>query len=450
MKVGRRQRSFGWAVGLVILAACDEHVGCTPVLSTEDGQLELLDRQVIAGSCRPMRERGPILVGTRLCPRLDCGRDVPGCEVDDDVRLDPRDVEACFSSAVEGPAVVEDACLEVAGAGELTWTFTPRDCPARQAGYAPAPDRLVLPTIAADEITARLQSPGDAFALRELRPADASGFPLEAIPGPGEPVLLLAGQDVPLAVVLEHPEHEVPVAWNPGAWTLEVVDSRGGASPRTRWEPAGVAVVTLEVGVEATLAVRSGTDEIVVGRVRGAAPEEVTRLEVIVGYAPDDDRADGLGMPVGARALGRTEDGTAVLGLDPRWQVIAGALPVWRDTGRTEWGSDHVALVELDGRACHAVPKRDTVYEATLVAGWRDLEAQRDLTWRASGESGLGRAVAELFGRDDFEPSEHCLGPGFPAADGCAGCRQGSPRSMLPLALLVLIVARRSRAAPPR
>ncbi|HET6585201.1 MAG TPA: hypothetical protein VFG69_17205, partial [Nannocystaceae bacterium] len=336
------------ALGALVLVACHEHVGCTPVLTGEESQLQFHDVVLVADACDRVHGVRALVTGSRFCPTIGCHPDVPGCGEDDDA-LTSDEVRACYDDTIAGPVeATDDGCIVAMAPGELDWSFTPVDCPAAANGYVPAADRLRLPIVAVDEVTAWLEAPGDAFAMRELVTATGDPFPDDAQLGPGREALVLADVRVPFAVVLGHPDQPDPVAWNPDAWTI-VADGVD-----VEWKAHGVVELALSAGAAVELAIHRADDDVTipVGRVRGIAADAIATLDLVVGFARDDESRAGHSAPIGARAIARTSDGAPVWGVPIEWQVTRGALPVWRDAD-LPWSADYVALMDRDGRACH-------------------------------------------------------------------------------------------------
>ncbi len=438
------------ALALLAIAGCDRHLGCEPTLRTDGGQLEILAPDTIVGACDSIRDRGPVLVGTRICPHLQCGRDVPGCEIDDDVRLEPELVRACFEPAAVGPGSIDDdGCLVMEDVGDVTWQWDVRACEAAERGYAPASDALTLPAVAIADVTARLDSPGDAFALRALDPGPAERFPEDAGIVPGGTVQVLANADVPLAVVLDHPEHDRAVAWNPSAWTAEVTTPDGDPID-VRFDGAGLLMVNVEAGVEADVAIARDDVRLPAGRVRGVAEADLASLEVVAGYAPGDDEGDHHGPPIGARAIFRTADGAPVYGVPVEWEVVEGAFPVWRGA-EPAWGPDYVALMDEDGLGCYEPPeKKARTFHGRLVATHGDFEAEVELAWTEDPEdASFGEKIGELFLGNRDENSELCRGPGFPDA-GCSCATTTSPGWAVVAPFVLLALRRRRRCGARR
>jgi MYXO-CTERM domain-containing protein len=430
----------------LVLAGCHEHVGCTPVLTGEASQLQFFDATLIASACDRLHEARAIVAGSRFCPVLGCHPDVPGCGEGDDA-LTSAQVRACYDDEVAGPIERDDdGCLVAMDAGELDWSFTPIACAANAGGYAPGPDRLRLPIVAPEEITAWLEAPGDAFAMRELIGADGAEFPADARLGPGREAVVLADTVVPFAVVLGHPDHADPLAWNPDAWAIEAE----GADVELEWSTGGVVELALPADAAVDLSLRREEDDLVIpiGRVRAIDGDEVASLDVIVGFVPDGEAPEGHRAPIGARAVARTHDGAPVWGVPVEWEVTQGALPVWRDA-ELPWSGDYVALMDREARACHAPPADETVYEATIVASWGEFTAEAAMRWREEPvDESAGEELKELFTGDDHEDADACEGPGFPQ-EGCS-CSSSGSGSGAAAAMLVLgiALARRRRRSP--
>jgi hypothetical protein len=179
--------------------------------------------------------------------------------------------------------------------------------------------------------------------------------------------------------------------------------------------------------------------------VRAVAADELASMSIVVGYAREDEGRHG--PPIGARAVLRTDDGTAVLGAEVQWEVTEGALPLWRDA-ELAWDPDYVALMDREGQACHAPPDRPTEYVATLVARHGELEASETMRWvaRPPDESAT-EEIEEWFTGENHEDSELCEGPGFPG-EGC-GCDASRPGRGAALVLCVGAAAVRRRRRRP-
>jgi MYXO-CTERM domain-containing protein len=428
------------ATTLLLLAACDDYIACTPVLKTDNGQLELQDLEaVVRGACGRMREPAPLLVGTRWCPVLMCSEDQPGCVIDEESgeRLATDDVAACFDYTVEG-ATPDAECLRVDAAGELRWTFAPIDCPALELGFQPGPDALVLPIVDTAEVFAHLDVPGDAFARRSLTDADGKPLPTALQLSPGAVAYVLADQPVELAAVLTHPDLG-DVGWNPSGFTLHAaVDD---AERTIELDAMGVVSVTLAADEHMELWLERDAETLALGEVEGVAEDELTGLEVIAGFTGNEDDP---GIPFGARAVARAGE-RIVYGVPVDWAVTEGVLPLWRDPERP-WGPDYIALVDEDGLRCHAPPEKERKrFRARVRATYETLESEATLEWIEDPEEdgSLGEQVAEFFKGDGAKRSPLCEGPGF-AEEGC-GCRSGGNSYFGALALLLLGIGRRRR-----
>jgi hypothetical protein len=419
-------------VALLLLAACDDYIACTPVLKSELGQLELQAYDVVHGTCQLLREPAPLLVGTRWCPVLGCDPGQAGCVVDEETgrRLEPDDVAACFDHTIDG-ATADGPCLVVEAPGELRWTFTPTSCPAQNAfGYDPQVDSLVLPVVETAEVFAHLDVPGDAFARRSLVGADGQPLPTALQLAPGAVAHVLAGQAVELAVVLTHPDLG-DVGWNPPAFALHAtVDDTERPIELDAW---GVMGVTLDAGEHMELWLERGDETLAVGEVEGVAAEELTALEVIPGFTGNEDDP---GIPFGARAVAWAGD-RFVYGVPVDWTVTEGVLPLWRDPERP-WGPDYVALVDEDGLRCHAPPNERKRYVARLRASYGELEAEATLRWieEPQEEGSVEQEVLASLKGEGAARSPLCEGPGF-ASEGC-GCHSGRDGRLGALMLLVL------------
>jgi MYXO-CTERM domain-containing protein len=430
------------ATSALALLGCHEHVACTPVLGGEAGQLEFHDVRLIADACDRIHSVRALVTGSRFCPTIACQSDVPGCGDDEDA-LTSAEVRACYDDTLAGPVVLDDeGCIVAMAPGELDWTFTPTDCPAAAGGYERGAERLRLPIVAADEVTASLVAPGDAFAVRELVDAHGGAFPADAQLAPGREALVLADERVPFAVVLAHADHADPLAWNPEQWSLVVE----GADVEPIWNALGVVDLALPAGARVDLAIARDDVEIPIGTIRAIAASEIASLDVVVGFVPDDEQADGHGPPIGARAVARTADGAPVWGVPVEWEVTEGALPVWRDE-QLPWSTDYVALMDRDARACHAPPEHSTTYSATLVASWGEFEVEAPMRWAVDAvDESAGEQLKEFFAGEDHRNADACEGPGF-AGEGCScSSSPGGPgAAAYGLAGVVILALRRRR-----
>jgi hypothetical protein len=180
--------------------------------------------------------------------------------------------------------------------------------------------------------------------------------------------------------------------------------------------------------------------------VRGVADGELATLELAAGYAPGGDDDGDHGPPIGARAIFSTDDGAPVFGVPVEWEVVDGAFPVWHGA-EPAWGPDYIALMDEDGRACHAPPEDDPItFRGLLLATHGELEAEVELVWTEDPESSsFGEELGELFIGDRHRDSELCQGPGFPPA-GCSCATTTSPGwAVVAPFLLLLRIRRKSR-----
>lgn len=436
---------------LIGVGACDEYVGCAPVLTTQDGQLEFHDQAITVGACQRLRQPAPLLEGARWCPAVRCGTGVEGCEDDDDEKLPDAAVAACFDTELSGPVLEESPCLRMSAPGEASWVFTAVPCATSERGYVPADDRIEWTVLSVDEVSGHLQSPGDAFALRSLVDANGDSLSDDDALVPGDIAHAVAGSPVPFAVVLGHPDHDAAVGWNPTNWDIEV-EATMGPAPEVVFEDLGLLTVTIDAGAEARISIVPGPDAMVhrtieVGVVAGVAVEDLVSLEVSAAYTPAPEESDLVHGPVaGARAIVRDARGVAVYGAEVTWSVLEGALPVWRDAS-VAWTADYVALAEPDGASCHEPPERTQRYDATIEAQLGDLSGLASVSWNElPPQSGLFGGLGDLFS-DPPSGSDNCLGPGFPAASGCGCTTTGrSPAGLGMFVLLALGLVRRRRA----
>src|SRR5687767_13798101 len=155
----RSRWRFAFATSALVVLGCHEHVACTPVLGGESGQLAFHDARLIADACDRIHSVRALVTGSRFCPTIACQSDVPGCGDDEDA-LTSDEVRACYDDTIAGPVTLDDeGCLVTTAPGELDWTFTPIECPAAARGYQPGAERLRLPIVGADEVTASLVAP---------------------------------------------------------------------------------------------------------------------------------------------------------------------------------------------------------------------------------------------------------------------------------------------------
>lgn len=437
------------SVAALLLVACDEHVGCTPELQGENGQLVFHDETLVVGAADRMHSVRAIVEGSSFCPTLGCVGDVPGCTIDedDDVRLPEDDVRQCFTSTIDGPITIEGTCVRADAPGMLDWQLAPRTCPANGQGYAPTAERLRLPIVDGAALQPWLQSTGDGWAMREL--VDETGGKFDGRPqlALGNTAYVLADHTVHFAVVLTHPSATDPVAWDPREWSVTTL-ADDGSTPAAELDAWGVVALALPADAKVELTLHRDALALPLGRVEAVAESAIDSLEIVVGFIGDEDAPDGHRTPVGARAIARTADDRIVYGVPVEWSITKGALPLWRDD-ELQWDPDFTALADRDSRGCHPPPDEATTYRVDLLATWGELEDRDEIEWTEpkTDESTLEK-IAEWFkGGEDWDAADTCAGPGFPS-DGCGRCDTNGGGAA-PLAILVVLALRRRRLSRP-
>ncbi len=437
---------------LLAASACDQYVGCAPILTTDAGQLEFHDQAITVGAGLRLRQPSPLIEGARWCPAIRCGADVDGCEDDDGDKLPDAAVAACFDAVVSGPAMSDGPCLRMMGPGRASWAFSAVPCAAADNGYAAADDAYAWDIVAPAEVTASFSAPGDAFAIRSLVDSDGAPLPDADALQPEQVANAVADTPVPFAVVLRHPDHEAAVGWNPTNWDV-LVSPQQGEPPEVSLEDFGLLTVTIAADARAHIAIvarpEAGvTQTLDVGVVAGVAASELSSLRIVAAYAEAPEDSGLVHGPVaGARAVVQTADGRRVYGADVSWSITEGSVPLWRDES-LPWTPDYIALAERDGASCHEPPKRSRQYVATVRAELDGLSDEVSVQWtEAPPQDGPLGSLGDIFS-DPPERSERCAGPGFPPQSGCACTtkKTSTPVGMLALFALGALAFSRRRS----
>ncbi len=146
---------------LVFAAGCVESSrGCEPGWQSEQEQIAFYDSTVIKGGEGYFSNDGPLLVGTVICPRIDCVR--PEVEDEDNPPLDlcPTNPDenhsnvallACFDQEVFGASLV-GGCVNFDTPGSAVWAFTPRNCDATMGGFTPESDQVTYDVVDAEDV----------------------------------------------------------------------------------------------------------------------------------------------------------------------------------------------------------------------------------------------------------------------------------------------------------
>lgn len=185
--------------------------GCTALtFESEEGQLSLQHFGVTSDEFVDARP-GPLLEGTVLCAevcRVGQHDTWAGCA--DNAVIDAT---ACFDPGVEGSASLDaDGCLVADAPGDAVWRFDAETC-TTEDGFVPVDDRVTFDIVATDDVDVSPDFPYDRW-LSELiidDPGvdDGDGWwttegdgnpPADSLPGPGEPMRILAGERVTVYV----------------------------------------------------------------------------------------------------------------------------------------------------------------------------------------------------------------------------------------------------------
>lgn len=461
------ERARGALLWIATLAcACVESSrGCDPGFPSQAEQLAFYEPTLIVGAEGYFENDTPVLVGTTICPRIDCLR--PEAEEGDDPPPDPcpqnpdestsnAALLACFSTAVEGAQVPASRCVTFSAPGTATWSFSPIPCDAQGDGFAPVPDEVEFSVRDGADLVAWFRPAPDLWALAEARAGPGEEFPTDAVRERGDPVRLLAPGPVRLPITLEDPDG-TPVAWQVrepdrvgGEFVAEIqVEAEKGAPAVVELLDVGTALVSIEPGARSRLRLTGLDHEYDLGEVEGVAASAIESLELVVAYAapsPDEPIA-----PAGARAILRGGDGAAVYGGAIHWEVSAGRLGLGRRPGVDGQPDPEAADCEYMALAgdCYDPPVRETKVKAVLVARWKDLEDQEDLEWRIRPGGG-GNFWEDFVGGgsgSDSDASYPCEGPGAVGGCGCTGTADGEATGP---ALLGCMAALRRRARATR
>jgi hypothetical protein len=442
----RNSRLRTRALVLVVLAGgCVESSrGCEPGWRSEEDQLVFYEPTVITGAEGYFDNDGPLLVGTVICPRIDCVR--PEIEDEDNPPLDlcPTNEDentsnpallACFDREVFGATQV-GGCLVFDTPGAAVWSFTPRSCDAMSNGFAPLPDEVSFDVIPAEQVTAWFRPDADLWALDNLVAGPGQSFPTDAVREKGDSVKLLADSTVRLPIVLESPYGDVgwqtrqPEGFGANAVASIAVESSSGEPPEVVLTADGAIELVIEDGARAKLRLETDLASFDLGEVVGVAANDIESLELVVGYAETDEAPPS---PAGARAILRDETGTPVYGGRVEWEVLEGRLGLGRadlsPEGQPDPNEPDCEYMALAGD-CYQQPYRDALVKARLAARFEDLEDVAELEWIVvPGDSEFYDEFTSVFGgvssSNDAPTTYPCEGP------GALGCEcNGAPGSM--------------------
>lgn len=466
MARARNSRFRSRALALIVLAGgCVESSrGCDPGWRSEEDQLLFNDATIISGAEGYFQNTGPLLVGTVICPRIDCVR--PEIEDEDNPPLDlcPANADetksnpallACFDQEVFGANQV-GGCLVFDTPGTAVWSFTPRSCEAMAGGFSPFPDEVTFDVVPAESVKAWFRPDADLWALDNLVAGPGESFPTDAVREPGDAVKLLGGQTVRLPVVLESPYGDVgwqtrhPEAFGNATVASIDVEAVTGDAPEVLLTSDGALEIVIEPGARANLTLSTEAADFALGQIIGVSADDIESLQLVVGYAEGDDAPPS---PAGARAILRDDDGDPVYGARIEWEVVEGRLGVARADLSPEGQPDPQApdceYMALAGD-CYQQPYRDALVRARLAARFEDLEDIADVEWIiVPGDGEFYDEFASVFGgvsSGERPPTTYpCEGPG---ALGCQCSSQSSPPAPASWAAMMagLLLLRRRRS----
>lgn len=468
-----RCRIARWAA----LGASTLLLGC-PLPLSENGRLKLTDHGVFAlpdVGAYAWDGSQPVVAGTEICPVVRCAADCPENPEDDDT----FEVSTCYDAQVGGAGeALDEGCLRFDGEGELTWAFSPRSdppsCTAAQAGWEVQEDRFVFATREPDGLSARIDRSLERIARQFLSepeptffPVDPAAVPDDLYPAANEPIRFLADTWLRLtAGLVDEVGHGVGYALSQATLELTVADPGTGAVALEHQgdgaAPSPTRIVRLGEGAEVRAELWLLGRRFETERLLGVAPDDVVALELFA--FRQEDRSPN---PAGFRAVGRTADGQAVLGLPVQWEVLEEAYGVhslMSVSGR--WPLEEGPPVGEEGEWVYLVDEcvppdnRAGGRVVSVRATWGPLSAELAVPW-----TGPENASAE-----GFSPDEACRGPGRPPPDEedpepdncCVGdalpdcsCRgsadaSGALAGLAALALGAARACRRRRARPGR
>lgn len=294
-------------------------------------------------------------VGSRVC------LDYEGWYEADLSSFHEESLAGCFDVAAQGPATLEDRCMQVDGAGAITVDLsrTSAACP----GDLPS-DAVRFEGIALADTRTSVEYLVESYAAA-MPDLDTPGFePEDLMVTGGAPVPVVAGEEVYLWLGLRRPADDATVAWTRGQVVVE-----GATSIAIGDEPVShEAIVQLSGDTTADVAIELEGARAQPAVVEAVAVDTLTDLQIVAFVAPARD-----GVPDHPTIL-------RALALDPQGRPVRGVPVTWRVAqGEVELGSLFEGMADyVDvGVACDSPESQEVTVQAQLG------EATAELQWTA-------------------------------------------------------------------
>lgn len=337
------------------------------------------------------QQNEPLLVGSRWCPEISSSAERRA---------------KCFAGGVDGPAQLDGECIELTGAGSVTWRFD------RIACDDPAiflPEQVRLRAVAADEVEGRLVPYLDAMGRRYL----VGDFP-ESISPADDATLIKLAADQPVRFAVNLLAGDRRVAWDGERATL-AVETLAGEPPTVALAERATISLQAPAGSEAALSLVVGPSRVALGRIRGVGLDELAELEVVVAYFEEPEVPR---QPQAARAVARDREGDLVYGARAEWEVLAGSFPFAPVSLFGERANfDYTTLSDFErdpGESNVCYPTHDLKlrhYTGRIAAHVGGLSAEAELAWSYQYRPDLDTPFAAPDA--ELPPSSLCQGPGF-------------------------------------
>ena len=415
-------RSF--QVGIAALGLCCL-VGCpNSDFTSQGGQWRVEAPVLVTGAYEGIGNDTPVLAGTEICAVPTYKQDVPEGYTQADV------LDECVEQTIDGPGVLEDGCLLLQGAGEVTWYLDPTECPLQEAGLDLLADQVIFDVAGSEDVTAGIHQWVEEYSEEDLEPGSGDSFPADWTNPPGEPFGVLAGQRFVFFVRLLAETTGRSVAWAGPEGDVSVRRLTGSFREIDITEEPGWIVLELDSGAEVELVLTVDEQEWIAGRVVAVDEDAPASLEIVAGYLAQDEAESA---PFGARAVVRDAEGRLIFGTPVTWRVTYGSLAVapWvfeEEEYTSLPGADYTTLRD----ECVRPSARGGARSVTLEASHGGLTDEVEIAW-----------IGTAYDSDEvWEPSRYCQ------SSGCSCSAMSSPRSgwgAAVLAALAVVGIRRWR-----
>lgn len=455
----------------ITLVACGP-----PGFTSANQQLSLADGSMVAGAsliADPIFHPGmQVLAGTHFCPTIyPEPQQVDTGWITVPVTPDDEYVTRCFDQEVDGPGALlseneadqlhgmeADAngfCIELNGPEPVTWRFDARSCDEDDVVSEARDDFVRFTTADGAGALGWLPPVAEQYAEANLHPGVAGDWPETPGHVPGGPLALWAGQPVTFPILLRSAESPIAFRLGRALGEGDPVPDDGALHPRlvatsavftdvpgALGSPRGDAVeITLDEGAEVDLELVGVGGVWPVARLRAVGLEDVAAIAVVPAHVPSDG---GWGLPVAARTMVLTDDGTQVRGAPVQWDAD-GYVRI-DDTGlfSPPFGEPDYTGLGINPKTDYEDRERPFEATSTLTATLGELWDTADLTWTEpappppAGTDGAGEAGTDT------------LGDAPPAPDdcnyfGCSTSGRGSGSGWTLIGVLALLGLRRRR-----